>query len=340
MPDANRCHVPRTNVRMVTTTVAAAGSSSKIFIVFLTFYFADTRFCDSVDSEFRHIDAQATAAGSLAGGKKFLVIAVGLRPDWGVIHPTAIISPLSKLGRNVRVGPYCIIGPHVELGDDCVLHSHVVIDGTSKIGRDNEFFPFATIGGKTQDLKYLGEPTYLEVGDHNVFREHCTIHRGTTAEVPTRVGSHNLFLSYAHVAHDCQLGDHIILSNNATLGGHITVDDYAILSGLCAVHQFTRIGRHSIVGGCSKVQQDVPPFMIIDGNPAATRGLNLVGLQRRGFPEEDIRALKTAYKKLFLKKDANLATALSSLKAMHAASVPHVAHLIHFIESSSRGVTR
>ncbi len=257
-----------------------------------------------------------------------------------MIHSSAIVSPLARLGHNVRVGPYCIIGPQVELGDECLLHSHVIIEGSAKIGQGNEFFPFAIIGGKTQDLKYLGEPTYLEVGDHNVFRENCTVHRGTTAEVPTRIGSHNYLLSYAHVAHDCQLGDHIILSNNATLGGHVSVDDYAILSGLCAVHQFCRIGRHSIIGGCSKIQQDVPPFVIADGNPAAARGLNLVGLQRRGFPEADIRALKSAYKKLFLKKDGNLATALSSLKATHAAATPHVAHLIHFIESSQRGVTR
>ncbi len=257
-----------------------------------------------------------------------------------MIHPTAIVSPLAKLGRDVRIGPYCLVGPHVELGDDCVLHSHVVIEGPSKIGSANEFHPYALIGGKTQDLKYRGEPTCLEMGDHNVFRENCTVHRGTTAEIPTRIGSHNYFLVAAHVAHDCQLGDHIIMSNNATLGGHVTVEDYAILSGLCAVHQFGRIGRHAIIGGCSKIQQDVPPYMIIDGNPAATRGLNLVGLQRRGFPEDAIRALKSAYKKLFLKKDANLALALSSLKATHAASDPHVAHLIHFIEASQRGVTR
>ncbi len=257
-----------------------------------------------------------------------------------MIHPTAIVSPLARLGQHVRVGPYCIIGPNVELGDDSVLHSHVIIEGVSKIGKNNEFFPFAIIGGKSQDLKYAGEPTYLEIGDHNVFRENGTVHRGTTAEVPTRIGSHNYFLSYAHVAHDCQVGDHIILSNNATLGGHVSVDDYAIVSGLCAVHQYCRIGRYSIIGGCAKVIQDVPPFMIADGNSAVIRGLNLVGLQRRGFSEDQIRALKSAYKKLFLKKDANFATAISSLKATHAASDSHVAHLIHFIESTQRGVTR
>lgn len=257
-----------------------------------------------------------------------------------VIHPTAIVSPKAELGRDVRIGPYCIVGGGVTLGDECVLHSHVILDGPAKIGRKNEFFPFAIVGGKTQDLKYIGEPTSLEVGDSNVFRENCTVHRGSHEELPTRIGSHNLFLCYSHVAHDCQVGNHVILSNNGTLGGHIIVEDHAIISGLAAVHQFCRIGMHSIIGGCSKVVQDVPPFMIVDGNPAATRGLNLVGLQRRGFPEDDIRALKSAYKKLFLKRDANFAVALSSLKATHAADTPQVAHLIHFIEASQRGVTR
>jgi UDP-N-acetylglucosamine acyltransferase len=257
-----------------------------------------------------------------------------------VIHPTAIVSPLATLGKNVRVGSYCVIGANVELGDDCLLHSHVVLEGHSKIGRGNEFFPFAMVGGKSQDLKYIGEPTALEIGDFNVFRENCTIHRGTHESLPTRIGSHNLFLCYCHVAHDCQLGNHIILSNNGSLAGHCVVDDYAIVSGLAAAHQFCRIGKHAIIGGLSKIVQDVPPFMIVDGNPAATRGLNLIGLQRRGFAENDIKSLKTAYKKLFLKKDGNLAQALSSLKASHAAATPQVAHLIDFIENSQRGVTR
>ena len=257
-----------------------------------------------------------------------------------MIHPTAIVSPQAKIGNQVRIGPYCVVGANVELGDECVLHSHVVLEGHAKFGRGNEFFPFAMVGGKTQDLKYLGEPTALEVGDHNVFRENCTIHRGTHESVPTRIGSHNLFLCYSHVAHDCQLGNHIILSNSVGLAGHIVVEDYAIVSGLAAAHQFCRIGTHSIVGGLSKVVQDVPPFMIVDGIPATTRGLNLVGLQRRGFAEDDIRALKAAYKKLFLKKDGNLANALSSLKATHAADTPQVARLIQFIETSERGIIR
>ena len=257
-----------------------------------------------------------------------------------VIHPTAIVSPLAKIGNNVRIGPFCVVGANVELGDDCVLHSHVVLEGHSKFGRGNEFFPFAVIGGKTQDLKYIGEPTWLEVGDYNVFRENSTVHRGTHESLPTRIGSHNLLLCYSHVAHDCQLGDHIILSNSVGLAGHIIVEDHVIISGFAAAHQFCRIGKHAIIGGLSKVVQDVPPFMIVDGNPASTRGINMVGLQRRGFPEEDIKALKSAYKKLFLKKDTNLANSISSLKATHAADTPQVAHLIHFIESSERGVTR
>lgn len=257
-----------------------------------------------------------------------------------MIHPTAIISPLATLGANVRIGPFCVIGADVHLGDDCVLHSHVVLEGHAEIGRGNEFFPFACIGGKTQDLKYTGEPTFLEIGDHNVFRENTTVHRGTHAALPTRIGSHNLFLCYSHVAHDCQLANHIIVSNSVGLAGHVTVEDHAIVSAMAGVHQFCRIGQHSIVGGYTKIVQDVPPFLIVDGIPAITRGVNLIGLQRRGFSEIELKEIKIAYKKLFLKKDANLATALSSLKATHTGDSPHVAQMIDFIEKSQRGVTR
>ncbi len=257
-----------------------------------------------------------------------------------MIHPTAIVSPLASIGSNVRIGPYCIIGANVEIGNDTVLHSHVIIEGYSKIGHSNEFFSFAAIGGKTQDLKYAGEPTYLEIGDRNVFRENTTVHRGTLENLPTRIGSDNLVLCYSHVAHDCQLGNHIIISNSVGLAGHIIVEDYAILSGMAAVHQFCRVGRHAIIGGLSKVTHDVPPFMVVDGNPATTRGINMIGLQRRGFSEDDIRAIKSAYKKLFLKKEGNIADAISSLKATHAGDSPQVTHLIDFIEKSQRGVTR
>lgn len=257
-----------------------------------------------------------------------------------MIHPTAIISPRATLDENVSVGPYCVVGDEVSVGSGCVLHSHVVIEGHTAIGRDNEFFPFAAIGGKTQDLKYQGEPTFLKIGNGNVFRENVTIHRGTRADSDTTIGNHNLFLCYSHVAHECQLGDHIILSNNATLAGHVLVDDHAIISGLSAVHQFSRIGCHAMVGGMTRVNQDVAPYTIIEGSPASTRGINQIGLQRRGFTAEDLSALKTAYKKLFLKKDANLSKAVAELKELEAAGNACVKHLIGFIETTERGVTR
>lgn len=257
-----------------------------------------------------------------------------------MIHPTAIVSPKAQLGENVSIGPYSLVGDNVQIGDGCTLHSHVVIEGTSTIGRDNEFFPFAAIGGKTQDLKYAGEPTSLIIGDRNVFRENTTVHRGTFDHTPTRIGNDNLFLCYSHIAHECQLGDHIILSNNGTLAGHVTVEDHAIVAGLSAVHQFARIGCHAMIGGCSRVSQDVAPYTIVEGNPPSTRAINQVGLTRRGFTDDDLKALRAAYKKLFLKKDGNLSIAISSLKADTPANNPHVKHLIAFIESSERGITR
>ena len=257
-----------------------------------------------------------------------------------MIHPTALVSPKARLGENVRIGPYSIVGDDVVLGDGCTLHSHVVVTGPCTIGRDNEFFPFAAIGGRTQDLKYAGEPTALVIGERNVFRENTTVHRGTFEHTPTRIGSDNLFLCYAHVAHECQLGDHIILSNNGTLAGHVTVEDHAIVSGLAAIHQFCRIGCHSIIGGCSRITQDVAPYTVVEGNPATTRAVNQVGLSRRGFGEDDLKALRAAYKKLFLRKDGNLSITLSSLKAESPANNPHVKHLIAFIEGSQRGITR
>ncbi len=256
-----------------------------------------------------------------------------------MIHPTAIISPGATLGSEPEIGPYCVIEDGVRLGDRCKLHSHVVIHGQTQIGNDNEFFPFAAIGIKSQDLKYAGEPTTLIVGDRNVFRENTTVHRGTNADTPTRVGSDNLFLAYSHIAHDCQVGHHVILSNNGTLAGHVRVDDHAIISGLTAVHQFCRVGAHSITGGISKIVQDIPPFTIVDGNPASVRGINQVGLQRRGFADEDLRALRTAYKRLFLKKDTNLSEAIAHLDPALSQNA-RVGELLEFIRSSERGITR
>ncbi len=256
------------------------------------------------------------------------------------IHPTAVISSKAEIGARCEIGPYCVIGDHVTLGDDSRLHSHVVIERNTTIGARCEAFPFAALGGRTQDLKFKGDETHLHIGDDNTFRENVTIHRGTQTDTPTRIGHHNLFLCYAHVAHECNVGNNTIFSNNATIAGHVTVGDYAIISGLSAVHQFCRVGQHSMIAGLARVTQDVPPFMIVDGNPSATRGLNSVGLQRRGFSQDDIRALKSAYKKLFLKKELNLKQQVELFKEESESQNLHAQHLVEFMETTERGVVR
>jgi UDP-N-acetylglucosamine acyltransferase len=255
-----------------------------------------------------------------------------------MIHPTAIIHPGAEIAAGVGVGPYSVIGEGVRIGEGCVLHNNVTLTGPAVIGARNTFFTGACIGGVTQDLKYTGEPTYLEIGDDNVFRECTTVNRGTLPGAKTVIGHHNLFLAYCHIAHDCMVGNHVIFSNNGTLAGHVVVEDYVILGGLTAVHQFCRLGKHAITGGCSKIVQDVPPFMIVDGNPAEVRGVNVVGLQRHGFDEAAIRPLKEAYKSLFMRGN-NIAEALAELEAL-AGTSPAVAHLAAFIESSQRGIIR
>lgn len=255
------------------------------------------------------------------------------------IHPSAIIDSSAELGEDVEIGPYCIIGAGVELGGGCVLHSHAVLDGPSKIGRGNTFYPHACIGGRTQDLKYAGEPTYLEIGDHNVFREHVTVNRSDKAEDITRIGSHGNFLAYSHIAHDCKVGDHVIFSNNGTLAGHVTVEDHVILGGLTAVHQFCRLGAHAITGGCSKIIQDVPPYMIADGNPATIRGINKIGLERNGVPEGIRKAIAGAHRTLF-RSGLNTSQALERLRQDDSSRCPELGHLIAFIENSERGITR
>src|ERR1043166_3774987 len=202
------------------------------------------------------------------------------------IHPTAVVDSRAEIGSGCVIGPYCVIGADVKLGEGCRLHSHVVLDGMTTIGPRCEFFPFATAGLKTQDLKFAGGKCYLEIGSDNVFREHVTVHTATGDGLVTRIGSHNNFLAYAHIAHDCVVGDHVIFSNNGTLAGHVIVEDHAIVGGLAAVHQFCRVGKMSIIGGCAKVVQDVPPFMIVDGHPGETRGVNKVGLERKGVSAE------------------------------------------------------
>ncbi len=257
-----------------------------------------------------------------------------------MIHPTAVVSPKAELGSEVEIGPYCIIGEDVRIGDRTRLHAHLVIEGPIEIGKDNEFHPFCSIGTRCQDLKHSGAPSSAEIGDRNTFREYVSVHRSTHPELPTRIGSDNNLLAYSHVAHDVVLGNHCILSNCAQLAGHVVLEDYVILSGLSGVHQFCRVGAHVMVGGCTKVVQDVPPYTIVDGTPAQLRGLNLVGLQRRGFSKGDIFALKTAYKTLFLKKESILSTQIEILRASDAAENEKVRKILDFLQSSERGFVR
>jgi UDP-N-acetylglucosamine acyltransferase len=220
------------------------------------------------------------------------------------IHSTAVVAPGAKLGQGVRVGPYCVIGEDVELGDQAILHSHVVVAGRTRIGPRAQIFPFASIGHRPQDLKYDGEPSELIIGADNMIREHVTMNPGTKGGgMVTRVGDRCLFMMGAHVAHDCIVGDRVIMANNATLGGHVVVEDDAIIGGLSAVHQFVRIGRHAMVGGMSGVEHDVIPYGMALGERAHLHGLNLVGLKRGGFERQQIQALSEAYRLLFSGED-------------------------------------
>jgi UDP-N-acetylglucosamine acyltransferase len=252
------------------------------------------------------------------------------------IHSSAIVDPAAELGDDIEIGPYCVINAGVELGNGCVLKSHVTMDGPTEIGEGNTFYPFASIGQQTQDLKYAAEPTYLRIGDHNTFREFCTINRATDAGDATVIGSHGNFLSYSHVGHDCIVGDHVIFSNNGTLGGHVIMGDYAIISGLSAVHQFCKIGAHAIIGGCSKVIKDIPPYMTADGNPAKTRAINAVGLSRRGFSDETVAAIKAAHRVLY--RDKHIVSEAVDLLKSADVIIPEVQELIDFVSSSERGI--
>jgi UDP-N-acetylglucosamine acyltransferase len=256
----------------------------------------------------------------------------------GHIHPSAVVHPDAQVGSNCHIGPFCVIGQHVTLGPECRLHSHVVIDGHTTLGVSNELFPFAAIGLKTQDLKWKGGVTRTVIGDHNVFRENTTVHSATNDGDATIIGSHNHFLAYTHIAHDCRVGSHIVMSNVGTLAGHVIVEDHAIIGGLAAVHQFCRIGRMSIIGGCAKVVQDVPPYMIVDGNPGETKGLNKVGMERNGISAEAQAALKKAYKFLF-REGLTVSNALTKIEA-EVPVLPEIQHLIAFARASERGLAK
>jgi len=256
------------------------------------------------------------------------------------VHPTAIIDPKAQVASSCEIGPYCVIGADVELGERCQLISHVAVQGPAKIGSDNRFYPFSSIGLAPQDISYKGEPTRLEIGDHNEIREYVTINRATTkGGGVTRVGSHNLIMAYTHIAHDCQIGNHIIMANAATLGGHVTVEDWATVGALCPVHHFVRIGTHAFIGGGTTITRDVLPFSKTSAERGTRAyGLNAVGLERRGFTKERIRKIHHAYKVLLASK-LNTSQAIEKLKA-ESDRGEDVDMLIGFIEASERGVIK
>ena len=256
-----------------------------------------------------------------------------------LIHPTAIIHSNARLGKNVSVGAYSIIGEHVEIGDDSWIGPHVVINGHTRIGQGNRIFQFSSIGEMPQDKKYAGEPTRLEIGDRNTIREFCTFNCGTAQDAgATRVGSDNWIMAYVHIAHDCHVGDNTIFANNAQLAGHVHVGDFAILGGFTVVHQFVRIGAHSITAMGSILLQDLPPYITAAGNTAKPYGINSEGLKRRGFSAEAIAALKRAYKQVY-RAGATLDEARARI-AEEAADQPAVALLADFLAEPGRGIVR
>jgi UDP-N-acetylglucosamine acyltransferase len=255
-----------------------------------------------------------------------------------MIHSTAVVHPKAQIGDACEIGPYCVIGERVVLGPACRLHSHVVIDGHTVLGRENDIFPFASIGLQTQDLKWKGGITRTQIGDRNTFREYVTINSATSDGETTIVGSDNHILAYSHLAHNVNIGNHVIMSNVGTLAGHVTVEDHAVIGGVVAIHQFCRVGKMSMIGGCSKVVQDVPPFMLADGNPAQTRTINKVGLERRGISEEAQTALKQAYKILF-REGLTISNALVKIEK-ELPQLPEIEHLLQFARTSERGLSK
>lgn len=250
-----------------------------------------------------------------------------------------IIDPSARIGADVKIGPWTIIGPDVEIGDGCEISSHVVIRGPTKIGKRNRIFQFASVGEDPSDKKYNGEHSWLIIGDDNIIREGATLHRGTEVGGGiTRIGSHNLFMPYTHVAHDCVIGDHTIFSNNAAVSGHVIVDDWAILGGYAGVYQFLRIGTHSFVGAQSHVNMDIPAFMLVKGVPPATKGINVTGLERRGFSKECIAALRKAYKILY-RRGYTLDQALAEMELL-VPEAPEVSTLIASVKASTKGILR
>lgn len=256
-----------------------------------------------------------------------------------MIHSTAVISDKATLGKNVTVGPFCYVGDDVVIGDDCVLESHVVIKGPTTIGKRNRFFQFCSIGEDCQDKKYAGERTYLEIGDDNVFRESSSVHRGTVQDnAITRMGSRNLLMINAHVAHDVIMGDDCILANNVSLAGHVHMGNFVIFGGNAAIHQFGKVGSHAFVGAGAIVVKDVPPYIMVNGQKNVPAGINSEGLRRRGFSSEQIMAVKRAYRTLY--RDSNTIEETIAKLADVAATDENIQALVSFLESADRGILR
>jgi len=263
-----------------------------------------------------------------------------------LIHASAVVDSKAELANDVEIGPYSVIGPHVKIGTGTKVGSHTVIEGYTTIGKENNFAHFASIGGAPQDMKYRGEPTQLIIGDRNTVREFTTIHTGTAQdEGITRIGSDNWIMSYVHIAHDCQIGNHTIFSSNAQIAGHVHVDDWAIMGGMSGVHQFVRVGQHAMLGGGSILVQDVPPFVIAAGDKASPHGINVEGLKRRGFSSETISVLRQAYKVLY-KDGLSFEDAKTEIQKMIAANkadattAEKLTQFHDFIAASTRGIIR
>lgn len=254
------------------------------------------------------------------------------------IHPYAVVQPGAFLDENVKVGPFAVIGEHVKIGSSTVIGSGAHITGYTHIGKNCQIFSYAIIGSPPQDLKYQGEESYLIIGDNNVIREFVTINPGTVKGAKTFIGNNNLLMAYSHIAHDCKIGNENIFANAVNFAGYVQVEDRVVVGGLAAVHQFCRIGSYAIIGGCSKVVQDTPPFSLCDGRPSRIRSINFTGLRRRGFPQEKIRALKKAFKTLFF-ENHSLSHAQNVIDK-DLKRIPEVAYLLRFISSSQRGISR
>lgn len=257
-----------------------------------------------------------------------------------LIHPTAIIDPSAEIASDVQIGPYCIVGPNVTIDAGTKLRSHVVIGGFTKIGKNNDIFQFSSVGEICQDLKYQGEETWLEIGDNNFIREHCTLHRGTVQDnAITKIGSHNLFMVNTHIAHDCVIGDHNIFANNVGVAGHVHIGNYVIVGGNSGIHQFCKVDSYSMIGGASLILKDVPAYVMVSGNPAHAFGMNVEGMRRKGWSKNTIQGLREAFKLLY---KANLTTA-EAVERIRNEILPEVAEVQLFIDSitsSERGIVR